>query len=307
MISFTGKRLLQLIPIILGVTFLTFALLYLAPGDPAQSRLLAQGTVVSDEALETMRDSMGLDEPFLIQYGSWLKDLLTGNLGSSYHDDQPVFEKLKRAAIPTIQLTVLTMVITVLISIPLGILMAVKQNKWIDNLVQMLTFIGNSIPNFMISLLLIYFICLKWKLLPVVSKDGFKGIILPVTTLVIMQSSKFIRQVRAEILEQMDKEYVLSAQVRGVKGSYILYKNVLHNSMITIITILGLSIGTLLAGTAVIETIFSWPGLGKLVIDSISYRDYPVIQGFVVIMATVYVLINLITDICYKILDPRIG
>ncbi|NTV79767.1 MAG: ABC transporter permease, partial [Clostridiales bacterium] len=168
MISFTGKRLLQLIPIILGVTFLTFALLYLAPGDPAQSRLLAQGTVVSDEAIATMRESMGLDDPFLVQYGSWLKELLTGNLGSSYHDDQPVFEKLKRAAIPTIQLTLLTMVITVLISIPLGILMAVKQNKWIDNLIRMLTFIGNSIPNFMISLLLIYFICLKWKLLPVV-------------------------------------------------------------------------------------------------------------------------------------------
>ncbi|SFR65568.1 nickel ABC transporter permease [Anaeromicropila populeti] len=307
MFSFISKRLLQLIPIILGVTFMTFTLLYLAPGDPAQSRLLAQGTVVSDEALESTRESMGLNEPFLVQYWNWLKGLLTSDFGTSYHDDQPVMIKLQRAAIPTIQLTFFSMLITLLISVPLGILMAIKQNKWIDNFIRLLTFIGTSIPNFMISLLLIYVVCLKLKLLPVVTSGTYKGLILPVITLVIMQSSKFIRQVRAEILEQMDKEYVLSARVRGVKESTLLFKNVLHNSMITIITIFGLSVGTLLAGTAVIETIFSWPGLGKLVIDSISYRDYPVIQGFVVIMATVYVLINLFTDICYKILDPRVG
>ena len=131
--------------------------------------------------------------------------------------------------------------------------------------------------------------------------------ILPVATLVIMQSSKFIRQIRAEVLEQMDREYVLNARIRGVKEMIVLFKNVLHNSMKTILTIFGLSVGTLLAGTAVIETIFSLPGLGKLVIDSISYRDYPTIQGFVVVMAVIYVLINLITDICYKILDPRVS
>ncbi|MDD3217660.1 MAG: ABC transporter permease [Lachnospiraceae bacterium] len=306
--SFIGKRLLQLIPILLGVTFLTFALLYLAPGDPAQSKLLSQGAIVTDEMLENTREDMGLNRPFLTQYFSWLGDLLTGDLGTSYHDDTPVSDKIGRAASATVQLTVWSMIITLLISIPLGILTAVYQNKWFDNVIRMLTFVGTSFPNFMIALMLIYVLCLKLELLPIVtSGGGIKGLIMPVTTLVIMQSSKFIRQIRAEILEQMSAEYVLSARVRGVKEVVILMKNVLHNSMITIITMIGLSVGTLLAGTAVVETIFSWPGLGKLVIDSISYRDYPVIQAFVVVMATVYVLINLITDICYKVLDPRVG
>ena len=305
--TYIGKRLLQLIPIVLGVTFLTFSLLYLAPGDPAQARLLANGSVVTDEALRSLRIAMGLDRPFLVQYVDWLVGFLTGDLGISYHDDMPVAVKLGIAAWPTIRLASLSLLFTMLISVPLGITMAVKQNTFFDNFVRFLTFIGNSVPNFMISLILMYVVCLKLHLLPVISANSWKGLVLPVTTLVIMHSSKFIRQVRAEVLEQMDKEYVLSARVRGVKESTILYKNVLHNSMITIITIFGLSAGTLLAGTAVIETIFSWPGLGKLVIDSISYRDYPTIQGFVVIMAIVYVLINLITDICYKLLDPRVN
>lgn len=304
--SFILKRLLQLIPILFGVTFITFALLYLAPGDPAQSKLLGEGNVVTEEALESARESMGLNDPFIEQYLNWVKGALTADLGISYRDGTEVIIKLENAAIPTLQLTVWSMLITLLISIPLGILTAVKKNSFIDIFIRLLTFVGNSIPNFMISLLLIFILCLKLGILPIVTSDSWKGLIMPVITLVIMQSSKFISQIRAEILEQLNMEYVLNARVRGVKENIILYKNVLNNSMITIITLIGLSVGMLLAGTAVIETIFSWPGLGKLAIDSISNRDYPVIQGFVILIATVYVVINLLTDICCRILDPRI-
>lgn len=304
--SFILKRLLQLIPILFGVTFITFALLYLAPGDPAQSKLLGEGNVVTGEALETAREFMGLNDPFIVQYLNWLKGVLRGDLGNSYRDGTEVITKLEHAAIPTLQLTIWSMFITLFISVPLGILTAVKKGGIIDTFIRFLTFIGNSIPNFMISLLLIYFLCLKLGLLPIVTSKNCKGLIMPVTTLVIMQSSKFISQIRAEVLEQLNMEYVLSARVRGLRETTILYKNVLHNSMITIITMIGLSVGTLLAGTAVIETIFSWPGLGKLAMDAISNRDYPVIQGFVILIATVYVVINLLTDICCRILDPRI-
>jgi peptide/nickel transport system permease protein len=300
------KRIALLIPVILGVTFISFALLYIAPGDPVQKKLQAQGTIVTEEVLENAREEMGLNKPFIIQYLNWLKDFLHGDLGNSYESGTPVSKKMLTAMGPTILLALSSMILTLVISIPAGIYLAIHKNRFCDYFIRLLTFIGNSIPNFLAALLLIYIFCLKFHLLPVLAQYSIKGLILPMVSLSIVMTSKFIRQIRAAVLEELGKEYVWGARTRGVREKVILYRNVLHNSMITIITLIGLSVGSLLAGTAIIETIFSWPGLGKMVIDAINIRDYPVIQGFVIWMAVVYVFINLLTDISYRILDPRV-
>lgn len=307
MLKFIGKRLLRLIPVILGVTFITFLLLHISPGDPAEAKLLSQGVVVSKEIVDAIREEMGLNKSFFVQYFTWLMNFICGDLGVSYKDGVSVADKLKLALPATIKLAGASMLLTLIISIPLGILAAKKQNSVLDYMIRFLTFIANSIPGFLMALLLMYFVCLKLKLLPIVTSQSWKGLILPTLSMTLVMSSKYIRQIRAEVLEQMSCDYVMSARARGVKEFFVLYKNVLHNSMLTIITLIGLSVGSLLAGTVVIETIFSWPGLGKLVIDAIADRDYPVIQGFVVWSAIAYVLINLITDISYRLLDPRIS
>lgn len=306
MAKYLMKRLLQLIPILLGVTFITFALMYVAPGDPAEVKLISGGVGVTDDMLQLTRHEMGLDQPFLKQYADWLVNFLHGDLGTSYSDGESVIGKLGRAIPKTLLLMVTTMITTLVISIPLGILTAVKQNKVIDYFVRFLTFVGSALPNFFLSLALIYIFAIKLKLLPVISKNNFQGLILPTVAMAVPWTAKFIRQIRAAILEELGKRYVMGARSRGIKETFILFIHVLKNTMITIITLIGMAIGTILAGTAVIETIFRWPGVGKLVIDAISNRDYPVIQGFVVWTAIMYVLVNLITDLSYRLFDPRV-
>ncbi|MCC5909116.1 MAG: ABC transporter permease [Clostridiaceae bacterium] len=305
MFQYIIKRLLQLIPIMLGVTLLTFGLMYLAPGDPASMKLSAQGVPISQDIIEQTRIEMGLDNPFVLQYLTWLRNFLSGDMGKSYADHLPVAEKLMRALPKTIMLSISSMMVTLLVSIPIGILAAVKHNKASDYLIRCMTFIGVAMPNFFLSLLLIYFFALKLNWLPVLAEGSLKGLILPTVALSIAMSSRYIRQVRAVVLEELNKEYVVGARARGVKERIILYKNVLYNTMVTIITLIGLSIGSLLGGTVIVETIFIWPGLGKLVMDAIGARDYPVIQGFVVWMTFIYVMVNLIVDISYRLLDPR--
>ncbi len=197
--------------------------------------------------------------------------------------------------------------LAVLVSIPLGIYSAVRQNRFGDYLIRFLSFIGNSLPNFLISVLLMYFFCIKFKIFPIIAEQSLKGLFLPALTLAVPMMSQFIRQIRAEVLEQLHQPYVSGARARGVKERFILFGNVLHNSMIPIVTVLGLSVGSLMAGSVVVETIFMWPGLGKLAMDSITARDYPVVQGFVILMAVIYVLVNLITDLSYHRLDPRVN
>lgn len=301
------KRLAALIPILLGVTFITFALMYLAPGDPASLKLKAQGVPVSEKAVEMMRKEMGLDKPFLIQYADWLINAIHGNFGTSYRDGLPVSEKIMKAAGPTCLLTFTAMGLTLLVSIPLGVLAAVKENKPADGFIRFLSFTGSSVPGFAMALLLMYFFSVKMKLFPIVSRGvSVQSLALPALALTIGLSGKYVRQVRSEVLLQLKSDYVISAKARHVKEKYILFSNVLHNAWITLITLIGMSVGSLLAGTAAVETVFSWPGLGKLCIDSVRNMDYPVVQGFVIWMAVVFVLINLLTDILYRFFNPRI-
>jgi peptide/nickel transport system permease protein len=217
-----------------------------------------------------------------------------------------VFETFISKLPATIYLTLTSIVLTILFSIPLGILAAVRHNRWGDYLIRFLSFIGNSLPNFFVSLLLIYFFALKLSLLPVMGSDTAVSVILPAFTLTIAMASKYTRQVRATVLEELNKDYVLGARARGVREKTILYGSVLKSSMMTIITLLALSIGSLLGGTAIVESIFMWDGVGKLAVDSILMRDYPMIQAYVIWMALIYVLVNLITDLLYHYLDPRV-
>lgn len=281
--------------------------MYIAPGDPALKKLNAQGVSVSEEVLEQTREEMGLNEPFMLRYAKWLGNAVTGDLGVSYKDGFPVSEKLMKALGCTLKLSLASLVLSLAVSLPLAIITAVKKDGLLDNIVRLFSFIGNSMPNFLISVLLMYFFCVELKLLPIIADDSVKGLILPCLALSIPICSRFTRQFRAEILEQLGRDYVLGARARGVKPSIILFKNVLHNAAIPILTIIALSVGGLLGGSVVIETVFRWPGLGKLAMDSITARDYPVIQGFVIFTSCVYVLINLASDICYRILDPRVG
>lgn len=301
------KWLLQLIPILIGITLLSFLLMHVASADAIDVMEQNTGGILSEEAKEEVRRELGLDKPLLEQYGIWLQNILSGDMGESYISGKPVFSTFLSKLPATIYLTVASILLTVLISVSLGILAAVKQNRILDYIIRFFSFIGNSLPNFFVSLLLIYFFALKLQWFPVMGNtQGWKSIVLPTFTLAIAMASKYTRQIRATVLEEWNKDYVLGARSRGVSEKRILYFSVLKASMLTIITLLALSIGSLLGGTAIVESIFMWDGVGKMAVDAITMRDYPVIQAYVIWMAIIYVMVNLVTDIIYHYFDPRI-
>ena len=301
------KRLLQLIPVVLGITFLSFAMMRLAGGDAVTYMYENAGTAVSQEVINEARAEYGLDQPFLVQYGKWLKGMLTGNLGESYVSHQDVAASFAAKLPATLLLAAVSLLFTILIALPLGILSAVKKNRWIDFVIRFFSFIGNSMPGFFAAVVLMYFFSIRLGWLPVITSDNVAlSLVLPTLTLAISMASKYTRQVRATILEELNKDYVAGARARGVRGSVIIWKNVMKSSMLTIITLLALSIGNLLGGTTIVETIFMWDGVGKMAVDAITMRDYPIIQAYVAWMAIIYVVVNLITDIIYHYLDPRV-
>ena len=301
------KRVFQLIPILLGITFLSFAMMRMAGSDAVEELYSNAGGMVSQEAVDARRAELGLDRPFLIQYGSWLGGMLRGDMGISYVSGRDVFETFISRLPATLLLTGLSVLVTVLISIPLGILAAVQHDTLTDYLLRFFSFIGNSMPGFFIALLLMHLLSIKLGWLPVISNGtSLRSALMPTLTLAIAMSAKYMRQVRAAVLEELNKDYVAGALARGVRKHVILIRSVLRSAMLTIVTLLALSIGSLLGGTAIIESIFMWDGVGKLAVDAITMRDYPVIQAYVVWMAIIYVLVNLVTDLLYHALDPRI-
>ena len=299
-------RFLQLIPVLIGITFLSFAMMRVA-GSDAIIELYGDKGAVAQEIIDAKRAELGLDKPFLTQYLSWVGGMMRGDMGVSFVSGKDVFQTFISKLPATLLLTALSMVMTVVISIPLGVLAAVRHDKFTDYVLRFFSFVGNSIPNFFMALLLMQIFSIKLKMLPVISKGlSVQSAMLPTLTLAIAMSAKYTRQVRATVLEELNKDYVIGAKARGVRSSVVLWKSVLKSSMLTIITLLALSIGSLLGGTAIIESIFMWDGVGKLAVDAITMRDYPMIQAYVVWMAIIYVLVNLITDLLYHALDPRI-
>lgn len=300
------KRFLQLIPVLLGITFLSFAMMRVA-GSDAITELYGDKGAVAQEIIDAKRAELGLDQPFLTQYFAWLGGLLTGDMGVSYVSGRNVFGTFVSKLPATLLLTALSIVATVLISIPLGVLAAVRHDKFTDYFLRFFSFVGNALPNFFVALLLMQVFSIHWKLFPVISSGTtLQSAVLPTLTLAVAMSAKYMRQVRATVLEELNKDYVMGAKARGIRGRVVLWKSVLKSSMLTIITLLALSIGSLLGGTAIIESIFMWDGVGKLAVDAITMRDYLLIQAYVVWMAIIYVMVNLITDLLYHALDPRI-
>ena len=300
------KRIAELIIILIVLSFLTFLLMYLAPGDPAEKRLSSQGVAITKEMLQAEQERMGITRPFMARYGEWMIGILHGDFGNSFKDDMPVAPKLLAGLINTTILASASLFLALLVSIPLGILAAVKQNSILDHIVRLLSFLGNSLPNFLIAVLLMYLLCIQLNLFPVVATRSLQGLLLPAISLAIPMAGRFIRQIRTEVMEQLDQEYVTGLRTRGVREHVVVLRNVLYNASGHIFTIIALQIGVLMGGSVVIETIFRWPGIGKLVMDSINVRDYPTIMGFVLIMGTIYVFINFISDMLYHVLDPRV-
>ena len=300
------RRIAQLIPVLIGITFLSFAMMRIA-GSDAITEMYGNKGGVDQAIIDAARADLGLDKPFLTQYFSWLGGMLTGDMGTSYISGRNVFDTFVSKLPATLLLTALSILLTIIISIPLGVLAAVRHDKFTDYLIRFTSFVGNSLPNFFVAMLLMYFLSIKLGWLPVISNGlSLKSAAMPTLTLAIAMSAKYLRQVRATVLEELNKDYVCGAQARGVRGRVTLWKSVMKSSMLTIITLLALSIGSLLGGTAIIESIFMWDGVGKLAVDAITMRDYPIIQAYVVWMAIIYVLVNLITDLLYHAMDPRI-
>jgi len=300
-------RILQIIPVLLGTTFLSFALMQLAPQDAAEVLHQQAGGAVSEEVLEKTREKMGLNQPFFQQYLNWIKDVFSGNMGTSITTGEDAAKMLFQKLPNTLALMFTSVGLSVLLSIPLGIWAAVRKNKFSDYIIRFFCLIGNSIPGFVLSFLLLYFFSLRLNWFSVTGGSReLKNIILPTIVLATSMSAKYIRQIQAAVLEELKQDYVAGAIARGVEFRKIILGGILKAVMLKLFPLVALSIGSLLGGTAVIETIFLWDGMGKLIIDAITMRDYPVIQVYIVWMSLMYVMISLLADLAYFVLDPRI-
>ena len=300
------SRLLQIVVVLIGISFLTFLLTYVSPGDPVRHMLTASGTMPTEELIQSIRSEMGLNDPFFTQYFRWVGNCLHGDFGTSYMLKKPVVTLLAARLWPTLKLTVFSVVLMLIMAVPMGMVSAVYKDSWIDYLVRCITFLGVSLPNFWVGLLLMLIFCVKMQIFPVISSGGdFKSMVLPALTLAIAMSAKYTRQVRTAVLEELSSDYVTGALARGVKFWRVLWFNVFPNSLLPLITMLGLSIGSLLGGTSVVEVIFSYPGLGNLAVSAITSCDYYLIQGYVLWIAVIYMVINLLVDMSYYLVDPR--
>jgi peptide/nickel transport system permease protein len=297
------RRLLLTIPVLLGVATLVFSLIHFIPGDPAQA-MLGEGAAPEDVA--QLRERLGLDRPLLVQYGSFLRGLAHGDLGVSLRNDQPVTQQILERMPATAELALASMVVAVLIAIPLGIIAAVWRGTAIDHSAMTLSLVGISVPNFWLGPLLAIVFAVELGWLPVGGRGTLAHLVLPASTLGAALAAILARMTRASLLEELREPYVLAARAKGVSRSRAVLHHAFRNSLIPIVTILGLQFGVVLTGAVITETIFAWPGIGRLLIQSISFRDYPTVQGCVLLIAVTYVGVNLITDLTYGFLDPRI-
>lgn len=303
-----AARVGQIFLVLLGISFITFALIMLAPGDVVRQMIAGnEDIIVSQAEIDALRKELGLDKPFFFQYLDWLGRALQGNLGFSFMAKKSVVEELMERLPGTIVLSVSALILMMIVSIPAGIYSAVKRGTWFDYLVRGFTFMGVSVPGFWLGLMILWIFGLELDLIPIIGGEvSLENVIAPAITLAVPMASKYTRQVRTAVLEELHQDYVVGARARGMSESHILWREVLPNAMLPLITLLGLSLGNLLGGAAVIEMVFSWPGLGRLAIEAITYRDFQLVQGVVIWIALMYMVINLVVDISYNYLDPRL-
>ncbi|MEP7310719.1 MAG: nickel ABC transporter permease [Acidobacteriota bacterium] len=303
MLRFLIRRVLLTVPVLLGVATLVFSLIHLVPGDPAQAML---GESASPADMAELRAKLGLDRPLLVQYGRFLRGLTIGDLGVSLRTNQPVAEAIAERMPATVELGVAAMVLATVLAIPLGILAAVRAGTIVDHTATTLALIGISMPNFWLGPLLaiVFSVTLGW--LPVSGWGTLAHLVLPAVTLGAPLAAVIARMTRASVIEELRELYVLAARARGVSRLRAVLQHAFRNSLIPIVTVLGLQFGAVLTGAVITETIFAWPGVGRLLIQSIGFRDYPIVQGCILLIAVTYVSVNLLTDLVYGLLDPRI-
>ncbi|WP_103104915.1 ABC transporter permease [Brevibacillus reuszeri] len=311
MLQYVMRRLISLIPVLLVVGIVVFAVIHLTPGDPAAVIL---GETATPEQVEQLRETLGLNEPLPVQFFSWFGQSLTGNLGQSVFSGEPVLLLIGERLGPTVSLTLLASCLSLIIAIPSALLAVWKRNSSLDPAFMSVTMLGVSVPNFWLALLLIlgFAVTLRW--LPVAGyvpiSEGFwpwlSHLLLPAVVLSVQQAGLIARMLRDGMLEVMHQDYIRTARAKGLKERLVLMRHALSNAMIPTTTVIGASVAGLLGGAVVTETIFAIPGLGQLIVDSISRRDYPVLQGSILFVAGVYVFVNLLVDLVYAALDPRI-
>ena len=300
------RRCAQFIPVFFGITVLSFTLIHLAPSDPVSVRLSLGGIAVDPVTAAQMRTEMGLDRPLPIQYGDWLIRFLHGDMGTSYRSDRPVAAMLLQALPYTLAIAASAMLLTLLISLPLGIAMAAYRNSALDCTVRFLTFIGNAVPSFIVGILLMFLFSYQLGWIPVLAGNSPIGMVLPTAALALIMSARYIRQIRAATLDELAKDYIIGLRARGITERRILFGNVLKNIMGVVVTLTAISVGSLLGGVVIIETLFSRPGVGSLLMTAINSRDYPVIQAAVVWMVLTYFVVNLLADLSYRRFNPRV-
>ncbi len=301
------RRLVYLAPVWLGISFVAFALSNLTPGDPARLMLQRQFARQPTAAEVTRaRLELGLDDPFIVRYVRWLGDAVTGDLGTSYRTGEPVLSALRDRFPVTLQIALLGVLGAVAIALPLGVLAAVWRNSPIDHLSRVLALLGASMPNYWVAYLLILLFAVQFRVLPVAGRGTWQHVVLPAATLGLAASASLMRLTRSEMLEALGQDFVRTGRAKGLRPQTVVIGHALRNALIPVVTVAGLRFAGLLGGAVIIETIFAWPGIGKFVVDSIFDRDYPVIQGFVVFMGSVFLLINLAVDLSYAWLDPRV-
>jgi peptide/nickel transport system permease protein len=311
MLIYAIRRILATIPVMAIVAFLVFSLLYLAPGDPAA---IIAGDQATPEDVERIRISLGLDQPFVVRFGNWIWHILHGDLGTSIFANQPVTQMIAQRIEPTVSLMVLTLIISVLIAVPLGVVAAWRQGSLIDRMVMIFAVLGFSVPVFVMGYILAYFFALELDWLPVQGfvsiTDGFwpflRCLIMPAVALGLIYIALIARITRATMLDVLSQDYVRTAKAKGLGQRQILFVHALKNAAVPIVTVIGIGVALLISGTVVTESVFALPGLGRLTVDAILRRDYPIIQGVVLLFSFVYVLVNLAVDLLYTLFDPRI-
>jgi len=303
MASYLLRRLAQIVPLVLLVATLVFSLIHLIPGDPVEM-MLGEGAQRAD--LETLRHDLGLDRPLHRQYLSFLGGLLRADLGRSLHFGVPVSQLLAEHYPATLELAFAAMLVALLISLPLGVLAAFHRGGAIDHLSRFLALLGVSMPNFWLGPMLILLLAIQLGAFPVSGRSGIASLVLPAITLGTALAGLLTRMVRSSLAEELHKDYLVTARAKGLGRTAVLLRHALKSALVPVITVVGLQFGALLTGAIITETIFSWPGLGRLIIQGIRLRDYPVVQGGILVIALTYVLLNLITDLVYAWLDPRI-
>lgn len=307
MLFIIRKRLFQLFIVLLVLSIFTFTLMKLAPGDPVLTILNADEMLVTEEDQAKLRSDLGFDQPLYVQYGKWMLNLAQLDLGKSYMTGKPVWDELMERLPITIELTTFALFIMISIAIPLGVLAVINAGRWPDQVSRILALIGASIPSFWLGLILIYLFTFKLQILPSSGIGSYSHIILPAFTLGFTFAVVYARLLRAGLLQSMSEDFILAGRARGLKEWRILWIHAFRAAILPVITVFGLSIGSFLGGAVVVEILFSWPGLGSLAVEAIFNRDYPVIQGYVLLTGIFVVIVNLLVDLSYYVIDPRIN